>query len=465
MEYTQVIQQEIEDLLRQKIGLNPESVGSNSILRAVKKGMRADKMQGLSNYLSSLRSSPMLFEALVESIVVPETSFFRNRTSFVFLRQWLAQEWLNPSNNRPANRPLRILSLPCSTGEEPYSIAISLLEEGLSLDGFHIDAVDISAIAIAKAKEGVYSPYAFRRQTYRSDDKYFVLGVPAGAKGKRTTQRYFLKEAIRQKISFIQGNVLDPKLLDGALPYDIVFCRNLLIYLDEDARNHASTLIDRLLKPHGLLFVGYAETGLVDLTRYKLVSYPQTFAFRKQKADQEEDGLASCSSLHRSLHKQIAVPVVADSITDRQSAADRFSTESIHHKQPAHEQPAHEQPAHEQPAHEQLAHEQLAESHSGLLNIARSLADKGEIEASVAQCDRYLRAFPADAQAHLLRGELYVATGENAAAEAYFKKAVYLNPQMIEALTHLMLLKAEQHKLEEVSIIRSRIERLAELGT
>lgn len=441
MEYTRVIQQEIEDLLRQKIGLNPESVGSSSIFRAVKKGMRTGKMQGLSDYLSSLQSSPMLFEALVESIVVPETSFFRNRASFVFLRQWLAQEWLDPSNNRVANRPLRVLSIPCSTGEEPYSIAITLLEEGLELDGFHIDAVDISALAIAKAKEGVYSPYAFRRQTYRSDDKYFVLGVPAGAKGKRTTQRYFLKESVRQKISFIQGNVLDPKLLDNVLPYDIVFCRNLLIYFDEEARKYASTLIDRLLKPHGLLFVGYAETGLVDRTRYKLVPYPQTFAFRKQDAGQKERGLAGDSSRY----KQIAMPgIIANDITNRQSAAGHAGAESLCHQRPA--------------------HEQLPESLSGLLNIARSLADKGEIEASVAQCDRYLQAFPADAQAHLLRGELYAATGESAMAEAYFKKAVYLNPQLVEALTHLMLLKAEQHELEEVSIIRSRIERLNELG-
>ena len=141
MQKDEMIRLEIENLLRRKIGLNPDSVGSRSILRAVKKGMRTGKMKALSDYLEHLQASPQQFESLVESIVVPETSFFRNRASFVFLRQWVSQEWSR-------HRPLRVLSLPCSTGEEPYSITITLLEEGLSLDEFEVDGVDISALAI-----------------------------------------------------------------------------------------------------------------------------------------------------------------------------------------------------------------------------------------------------------------------------------------------------------------------------
>ncbi|MEL7522616.1 MAG: CheR family methyltransferase, partial [Cyanobacteria bacterium J06553_1] len=157
------VQREIEELLRQKIGLNPQSVGARSIVRAVKRGMRVGKMQALSDYLAGLQSSDALFEALVESIVVPETSFFRNRASFVFLRQWISQEWSKITQKKSLKRPLRVLSIPCSTGEEPYSIAITLLEEALKPNEFQIDAVDISEQALEKAKQGVYSPYAFRR--------------------------------------------------------------------------------------------------------------------------------------------------------------------------------------------------------------------------------------------------------------------------------------------------------------
>ena len=434
-----MIQQEIEDLLRQRIGLNPESVGSRSILRAVKKGMRTGKMQGLSDYLTSLRTSPSLFESLVESIVVPETSFFRNRASFVFLRQWLSQEWLPASRKSGVKRPLRVLSIPCSTGEEPYSIAITMLEEGLALDDFHIDAVDISALALAKAKEGVYSPYAFRRQTYRSDDKYFVLGVPEGAKGKRVTQRYFLIESVRQKISFIQGNVLAPGLLADVSPYDIVFCRNLLIYFDKAARAHVTALIDRVLKPHGLLFVGYAETGLIDLEAYKPVPYPQTFAYRK-RADRQTN------QVH---------PAAVDANNDR-PVETRTQPELT-----AVGKSAEEQTIQGQFAIENNAEGQDADSPPALLAAARELADQGDVAQAVELCDRHLFNHPADAQTHLLRGELYAATGENAQAEACFKKAVYLDPHLIEALTHLMLLKDEQKDLDGVAIIQARLQRLA----
>jgi chemotaxis protein methyltransferase WspC len=432
VEHEHIIQREIEALLRQKIGLNPDSIGSRSILRAVKKGMRTGKMQGLSDYLQGLKSSPALFESLVESIVVPETSFFRNRASFVFLRQWIAQEWLGKPSERPfeklsgkpsgklsgkppesPKRPLRILSIPCSTGEEPYSVAIALLEEGLSLDDFHIDAVDISALAIATAKAGVYSPYAFRRQTYRSDDKYFALGVHEGATSKRSAQRYVLAESVRQKIAFSQGNILEPEFLAKRQPYDIVFCRNLLIYFDQEARDRTTAFLHRMLRPNGLLFVGYAETGLIDSTLYRSVPYPQTFAFRKRSPD------------------ELAHTQAIDS--DKQAAPQSWQLP--------------------------LEPKIIPLSDSSLLS-ARQFADKGELTKAVELCDRYLLHCPADAQAHLLRGELYQATDDYTAATACFEKAIYLDPQLSEALTHLMLIKEAMGDFKAVSVIRDRLQRL-----
>lgn len=289
MQQDEIIRREIENMLRQKIGLNPESVGSRSILRAVKKGMRSGKMQGLSDYLDGLQASPETFEALVESVVVPETSFFRNRASFVFLRQWVAHEW-------KGERPLRVLSLPCSTGEEPYSIAITLLEEGLGLEDFHIDAVDISAAALKKAKQGIYSPFAFRRQTYRSDDKYFTLGMPEGVtQGRRITQRYYLSDTVRDKVNFCQGNVLNADLLSDQPPYDIVFCRNLLIYFDQEARDRTFAKLTQLIRPKGLLFLGYAETNMVDPEKYQAIPYPQTFAYQKRVAPSITTGDSSAT--------------------------------------------------------------------------------------------------------------------------------------------------------------------------
>jgi len=299
MDREEVFHNEIEELLRKRIGLNPSSVGSRAVLRAVKKGLRQSGLSELSDYCAQLKASPALFDALVESIVVLETSFFRNRVSYVFLRQWINDEWKKRTSGA-AHRPLRVLSLPCSTGEEPYSIAITFLEEGLGLGDFHIDGIDVSTAALERAEKGVFSPYAFRRQTYRKNDKYFSLVAPAqdsasGFKlcdptdletdlGNRRPIRYKLKDSVREKVIFRQGNVLDAQLLMDEPPYDIVFCRNMLIYFDRMARDRTFSFLNRVLRPDGLLFTGYAETGLIDVEQYQPVPYPQTFTFYKRSS-------------------------------------------------------------------------------------------------------------------------------------------------------------------------------------
>lgn len=445
MESEQIIQCQIEDLLRQQIGLNPASVGSSSILRAIKRDMRMREIQSFADYLQRLKTEPAVFEAFVESIVVPETSFFRNQAAFVFLRQWVAKSW--PAQ-RSWQKPLRVLSLPCSTGEEPYSIAIMLLEEGLSLDEFHIDAIDISALAIEQAKKGIYSPYAFRRQTYRSDDKYFVLGNPSSSTSKKITPRYFIIESIRQKVSFSQGNILDPALLLDRPPYDIIFCRNLLIYFDAHARTYTLDLLSRMVKPDGLLFVGYAEANLINPQVYQAVPYPQTFAYRKRSHDDKAVCLPNATTSERSPNSILASPNIGigqDAIKKRAFAKKKETSDPSGYVSVAHLP--------------KRPDELSADARADLLQ-ARELADKGAIAQAVESCDRYLLTCPTDAQAHLLRGELYLAVDDYMAAAACFEKAIYLDPQLSEALIHLMLIKEARGDFNEAAVMRDRLQRL-----
>ena len=442
------IQGEIEALLRQRMGLNPDSIGSRSILRVVTGEMRSSGFQTLSDYVAKLRNSPALFESLVESVVIRETSFFRNRPAFTFLRQW-AQAW----KGRHTAGPLRVLSMPCSTGEEPYSIAIALLEEGFSLNEFEVTGIDISAVAIARAKRGIYSPYAFRQQAQRSDDKYFKVRPP---EGEQTRRRYCLQDSLRQKITFRQGNILNPYLLANEPPYDIIFCRNLLIYFDQAARARTFSLLNRMLKLQGLLFVGYAETNLVDPAIYKPVAYPQTFAYRKQAP--KESGCAE---------RYLSVPLTIQ--PNEQLLASSFSaaqqrdclSENLSVSLPV-ETAAKRPSGLSEPVSEpvsELVSEPLSEPVSGLA-IAQRLADKGEIQQAAVQCEAYLALYPACAQAHLLRGELYQDAGEVEAAEACFERAIYLNPQLDDALTYLMLIREERQDFVGAAVIRARLRRL-----
>src|SRR6478672_4291209 len=110
-----MIQAAIENLLRQKIGLNATAVGSNTIARAMRHRMTATGLADEATYLTQLYASATELEALIETIVVPETWFFRDREPFVLLAHYVTSEWL-PAH---PHRVLRVLSLPCSTGEEP----------------------------------------------------------------------------------------------------------------------------------------------------------------------------------------------------------------------------------------------------------------------------------------------------------------------------------------------------------
>ncbi|KYC39992.1 hypothetical protein WA1_28965 [Scytonema hofmannii PCC 7110] len=118
----------IENLLKQKIGLDPSTLGSVTMKRAISQCMANCGLTDITDYLVRLQTSTQELEQLIEMVVVPETWFFRDREPFVFLSRYVMSEWF--PNHR--DRVMRVLSIPCSTGEEPYSIAIALTEAGLA---------------------------------------------------------------------------------------------------------------------------------------------------------------------------------------------------------------------------------------------------------------------------------------------------------------------------------------------
>ena len=154
-----------------------------------------------------------------------------------------------------------MLSIPCGCGEEPYSIAITLRDLGLAPGSFHIDAVDVSARHLAAAERGVYRANSFRGKDLAFRNRYFRPGAHA--------QDFTLDASVRASVRFTRGNLLDPGLLSGHPAYDIIFCRNVLIYFDAASRRRALATLDRLLGDAGLLFVGHAERIAVDDPRFE----------------------------------------------------------------------------------------------------------------------------------------------------------------------------------------------------
>ncbi|MFH7321623.1 CheR family methyltransferase, partial [Desulfurivibrio sp. D14AmB] len=152
-----MINRDLEAILQQAIGLKITSLSQSSIERVMKRRLAALGLESLDDYLGRLKSSPQELKTLIEEVVIPETWFFRDGESYTFLAGFLRQQ-LKPTGNRP----LRILSIPCSTGEEPYSIAITALQAGWPPYLLRVDAVDISVRAIELARRGEYRPNSFR---------------------------------------------------------------------------------------------------------------------------------------------------------------------------------------------------------------------------------------------------------------------------------------------------------------
>src|SRR5580765_8903571 len=146
--------EQIEKMLREKMGLNAASIGSGSIQRVIRLRMKGLGISDATAYRELLTRSRAEWNELVEAVVVTETWFFRDPEAFSVV--------VEAARAAAPGTTLRVLTIPCSSGEEPYSLAIALRDADVPAERVRIDAVDISSRALARAKSGTYSKNSFR---------------------------------------------------------------------------------------------------------------------------------------------------------------------------------------------------------------------------------------------------------------------------------------------------------------
>jgi chemotaxis protein methyltransferase WspC len=419
----------IERLLADRIGLDPVSVGSQLILRAARQRMKKLALDDMAVYELRVRQSESELQELIEEVVVSESWFFRDERPYHWFRDYIRGRWLDDVQ-RP---PLRILSLPCAGGEEPYSIAMTLRDLGLPAHRYHIDAVDVSAHRLAIARRGVYSSNAFR-------------GVDLGIRARHFRehpQGYELDSSIRSTVRFLQASVLDPHLLKDSPPYDVVFCRNLLIYLDVSARVYVAAAIERLLAADGVLFIGHADRLDVSGVEPKFtgVGEPACFVYRRRVHDnaalpqsvlplgppRPKPGLIAIASASSGTH--VVPPLGATGSTGRPDQSGEVPIASCQ---------ANELP---------------------LLDQAAALANQGRFDDAAAACERHIRLKGFSPPAYYLMGTIYQAAGYRERAEECFHKTVYLDPLHDEAFLALALSAECRGDHEAASNFRRRAKR------
>ncbi len=204
-----------------------------------------------SDYCARVENDPESeLGELVNAITTNLTAFFRENHHFEHLAD-SALPGIMARNS--VTRRLRIWSAGCSTGEEPYSIAITLAESA-ALAGWdaRILATDIDSNVVAKASAGVYELERVRDMAEPRLRRWFRKGTGANADKVRVA------ESLRERIAFRQLNLLGPWPMRG--PFDIIFCRNVVIYFDKETQRQLFARYADLLAPQGILYIGHSET-------------------------------------------------------------------------------------------------------------------------------------------------------------------------------------------------------------
>ncbi|NYE61204.1 chemotaxis protein methyltransferase WspC [Duganella sp. 1224] len=436
-----------QSLLRQATGLN---LSKSVVDRAIKNRMAQTDVADADAYLQ--RMTPAEMTALVELVVVPESWFYRDPQAFNamtdFVRARLAAE---------PERQIRILSIPCAGGEEPYTIAMVLTDAGIPPDQFKVDAFDISPTCVARAKSGIYGRNAFRAQELAFRDLHFTSAGDGD---------YRVNDDIRQQVRFKQGNLLAFDLTARAGYYDVVFCRNLLIYFDKPTTKAAIAKLRALLADDGQLYAGYAEVP--SFCQHGFTPLPHNLAFGLLKdlapapaakpttslastptpaPSRTARGRTSAPSLP-SLPASPSAPAVAP--RNRAAAVRAAPMPSAPAAGAGSARPA-------RPAATAVPTPVIA---ADLLAEARRLADLGDIKAAERHCRDHLSLHPESAEAYFILGLLNELTNQPKMAEDYWKRCIYLQPDHYEALCHLALLAEANDDASGAAALKARAARI-----
>ncbi|MEG6584305.1 CheR family methyltransferase [Dendrosporobacter sp. 1207_IL3150] len=225
-----------------KSGINLNDYKPTQMQRRITNLMTRHGVKNYAGFFELIDRSPQLYKDFVDYLTINVTEFFRTPEKFVELEKKVLPELLAKSPK------LNIWSAGCSIGAEPYSLAIILNELTPSVK-HRILASDLDIEILAKAKQGVYTANEFKNIPQNREQKYF----------KQVQTNYVISEDIKSRVEFKRHNLLMDKFETG---FDLILCRNVVIYFTEEAKDNLYRRFFAALKPGGVLFVGGTEAIL-----------------------------------------------------------------------------------------------------------------------------------------------------------------------------------------------------------
>lgn len=251
--------QRFAQLIYDVAGIQLSEQKKTLVMTRLQKRVRELELNGYEEYFQHIHDDENEFVVMLNSITTNTTKFFRENHHFEFLKNTLLPQLLQ---QRQSCRELRIWSAGCSTGEEPYTIAISLFEKLKTISGnsrndpcrgwdIKILATDISTKVLNTAQTGSYSGDALCNDLPESILKAYFE--------RDSANRYVVKDFVKQLIRFRRLNFKE-QAYPFKKSFDVIFCRNVMIYFDEAMKQHVLTRFHQHLAPHGHLFLGHSET-------------------------------------------------------------------------------------------------------------------------------------------------------------------------------------------------------------
>ena len=410
------------------------------MLEKVRNRLRQNGLSSLNDYLQLLKRGDVgrhELDALIAELTVGETFFFRHPDHFDALRDHVLPACLA---RNAASRQLRIWSAGCSNGAEPYSIAImvhSILGSRLKDWNVTIVGTDINRAFLADAEAASYSAWTLRGVEQERLPAYF----------RRQGQQWILQEKYKENVHFVYHNIINeemPSLHKNIFGFDIVFCRNVMIYFDDAVNRLLVERINRVMVDDGWLFVGSTDFNPHLDATFTAVKASNAILYRK-KAPVVAEVAAEIVVPER--------PAAPRRVQPRLPLNGERKILSVRERLGA--QRARRENVHRKPATPPAAG-------VAAIQVIVDLANRGEWQEAAEQCKRILAADASNAPAYYYAALIAQSTGRHAEAEDALKRAIYLDRGFALAHYHLALARKDAHDIPGcIRSLRNALDALA----
>jgi chemotaxis protein methyltransferase CheR len=274
-EFTEEEIKEIRNIIWKHSGIYIED--SKLYLLKFKTSSRLKKIRVTPReYIFLLNDSSQELKELIESITIGETQFFRDKIQIDTFFDKIFKNYIQEKKNSPDI--ITILSAGCATGEEPYTLAIYMLEKFPTIN-FRVFGIDINENFIERAKEGKYSSYSIRGVPPLILTKYF---------DRIDQETWKIKDIVKKYVSFERVNLMDKLKMRLLGKFDVIFCKNVIIYFDESSRNKVAEHFWYILKKSGYLVLGPAEKIRIVSEIFEPIFESGMFFYKKMEKSRDE---------------------------------------------------------------------------------------------------------------------------------------------------------------------------------